>query len=342
MQIVITSRRSVPSPPPAPRRWPEALKAAVRDPVELCRLLDLPESLHEPARQAARLFPVFVPWEYLARIQPGDPHDPLLRQVLPLADELASGPEFTPDPVADTAATRQPGLLQKYAGRALLVTTPACAVHCRYCFRRHFEYQGTPRTAEAWRPVWECLAGDPTIEEIVLSGGDPLTLPDASLAALCQQLEQIPHLRRWRVHTRLPIMIPQRITDQLVTLLRQSRLTPLVVIHANHAAELDAAVADAVQRLVDAGIPVLNQSVLLRGVNDCAETLVALSRRLLELRVMPYYLHQLDQVSGAAHFYVPVERGRALIAAMRSHLPGYAVPRYVRETPGEPSKTVLA
>lgn len=342
MQIVTASQQSVPRPRTAPRRWPAALKAAVRDPVELCRLLDLPASFHAPARQAARLFPVFVSREYLARIPPRDPYHPLLRQVLPLSDELASDPEYTPDPVGDRAATRHPGLLQKYAGRALLVTTPACAIHCRYCFRRHFAYQGTPRSPEAWTTVWACLAADPTIQEVVLSGGDPLTLPDAQLAALRQQLERIPHLRRWRLHTRLPIAIPQRVTDQLVTLLRQSRLAPWVVIHANHPAELDEAVGDAVQRLVDAGIPVLNQSVLLRGVNDSTETLAALSQRLLDLRVIPYYLHQLDRVSGAAHFWVPVDRGQALIAALRARLPGYAVPRYVREIPGEPSKIGLA
>lgn len=318
------------------------MKAAVRDPLELCRLLDLPASLHEPARRAAERFPVFVSREYLARIPRGQPHHPLLRQVLPLSDELIDTPEFTPDPVGDQAATRRPGLLQKYAGRALLVTAPTCAIHCRYCFRRHFAYDETPRSAEAWQPVWESLAADPTIEEVVLSGGDPLTLPDARLLALRHQLEQIPHLQRWRLHTRLPVAIPQRITDPLVTLLRQSRLTPWVVIHANHPEELDAAVADAVARLVDAGIPVLNQSVLLRGVNDCAETLTALSRRLLDLRVVPYYLHQLDQVAGAAHFWVPIERGQALIAALRTRLPGFAVPRYVRELPGEPSKIVLA
>jgi KamA family protein len=186
------------------------------------------------------------------------------------------------------------------------------------------------------------LAADRTIEEVLLSGGDPLTLSDQRLAMLIERLDSIPHLRRLRIHTRLPIVIPQRVTDRLVTLLRATRLTTFVVVHSNHPAELDAAVGHAVGRFVDAGIPVLNQSVLLRGVNDAADTLVALSRRLIDLRVMPYYLHQLDRVAGAAHFHVPVERGEQIVAAMRSQLPGYAVPRYVREEPGQPSKTLLA
>jgi EF-P beta-lysylation protein EpmB len=288
------------------------------------------------------LFPLVVPWEFVARMRPGDPHDPLLRQVLPWEDEQAAVPGFDPDPVAERSAALVPGLLQKYAGRALMVTTPTCAVHCRYCFRRHFDYDSAPRTLAAWSAAFDCLAADPTIEEVLLSGGDPLTLPDARLAELVRHLESIPHLRRLRIHTRLPIVIPQRITNDLLSLLRTTRLTTLVVIHANHPAELDTAVADSVARLVDSGIMVLNQAVLLRHVNDSTEVLAALSRRLLDLRVLPYYLHQLDAVAGAAHFHVPPERGEQLIASLRSELPGYAVPRYVREVPGEPSKVVLA
>jgi EF-P beta-lysylation protein EpmB len=297
---------------------------------------------HESARQASELFPLRAPLEYVARMRPGDPSDPLLRQVLPLADELCDVPGYRTDPVDDASATCHPGLLQKYQGRVLMVTTPTCAVHCRYCFRRHFDYASTPRSLEDWQPALDQIARDPSIQEVVLSGGDPLMLPDPRLQRLVHQLEAIPHLRRLRLHTRLPIVIPQRVTDELVTCLSATRLTPIVVVHANHAAELDEGVAQALTRVVEAGIPVLNQSVLLRGVNDAADTLVALSLRLLDLRVMPYYLHQLDQVAGAAHFWVPIERGRELLAAMRSQLPGYAVPRYVREEPGRASKTLLA
>jgi EF-P beta-lysylation protein EpmB len=288
------------------------------------------------------VFPLFAPLEYIRRMQPGDPGDPLLRQVLPVAQELDNVPGYFADPVDDTAAMRRPGLLQKYPGRVLIVATPTCAVHCRYCFRRHFDYASTPRTMEDWQPALDQISGDPTIQEVVLSGGDPLTLPEARLERLIERWQSIPHLRRLRLHTRLPIVIPQRVTDELMACLRATRLTPIMVVHANHAAELDQDVAQALAQLVDAGIPVLNQSVLLRAVNDAVDTLIALSLRLLDLRVLPYYLHQLDQVAGAAHFYVPIERGRALLAAMRCQLPGYAVPRYVREEPSRASKTLLA
>jgi EF-P beta-lysylation protein EpmB len=315
---------------------------AVRDAAQLCELLHLPATYHEPARQASRLFPLFAPLEYIGRMRPGDPHDPLLRQVLPVAEEMDNVPGYRADPVDDASAIRCPGLLQKYPGRVLMVTTPTCAVHCRYCFRRHFDYDATPRSMDDWQPAMDQIAEDPTIQEVVLSGGDPLTLPDPRLELLVERLASIPHLKRLRFHTRLPIVIPRRVTDQLVTCLSAMRLTPVVVVHANHAAELAEDVAQALARLVDAGIPVLNQSVLLRGVNDAADTLIALSTRLLDLRVMPYYLHQLDQVVGAAHFHVPIARGRQLVAAMRAQLPGYAVPRYVREEAGCASKTLLA
>lgn len=270
-----------------------------------------------------------------------DPHDPLLRQVLPLSDELRGAAGFELDPVADQAAGQRPGLLQKYARRALMVTTPICAVHCRYCFRRHFDYQSTPRTLAQWQPALDQLGRDAAIEEIILSGGDPLMLTDHRLGELITQLESIEHLERLRLHTRLPVVIPQRVTAQLIQMLRSCRLTTIIVIHTNHPAELDSSVAESLGRFSDAGIPVLNQSVLLRGVNDTVETLVALSRKLINLRVMPYYLHQLDRVAGATHFLVPRETGHRLVAQMRSQLPGYAVPRYVVEQPGMPHKTLL-
>jgi EF-P beta-lysylation protein EpmB len=318
----------------------------VRDPVELCRRLELPAEYEAAAVRAARLFPVFAPLAYLARMRPGDVKDPLLRQVLPLAAELERADGFSVDPVGDRPATLAPGLLSKYHGRALLVTTGACAVHCRYCFRRHYPYGEGPRSPDDWQPALDPIAADASLEEVILSGGDPLTLVDSHLAELARRLAAIPHVRRLRVHTRLPMMIPERVTDALLAWLCGTRLTPIMVIHANHPAELgDSAsdsVAHAIGRLVEAGIPVLNQAVLLAGVNDDADTLVELSRRLVDLRVMPYYLHQLDRVSGAAHFEVPVSRGLALINAMRERLPGYAVPRYVQEVAGEANKRVLA
>lgn len=325
----------------APKSWREEMKEAIRDPAELCRLLDLPDSFIEAAQRAAEGFRLLVPRSFVAKMRRGDPNDPLLRQVLPLGDELMARPGFTPDPVGDLAAQSTPGMLHKYAGRVLLVATGACAVHCRYCFRRHFPYDEGPRSPDDWTPALDQIAADPTIEEVILSGGDPLMLVDAQLAELARRIAAIPHVRRLRVHTRLPIVLPSRVTGDLIGWLRGTRLAPIMVVHANHPAELDEPVAAALGRLIDAGIPVLNQAVLLRGVNDDAETLVELCRRLVNLRVLPYYLHQLDRVAGAGHFEVPEEVGLRLIDKVRRRLPGYAVPRYVRERPGGTSKEAV-
>ena len=321
--------------------WQEALNDAVRDPDELCRLLDLPPDTADAARTAARQFPLFVPRGFVARMRPGDPADPLLRQVLPLDEESTETAGFVADPVDDHAAVRQPGLLQKYAGRVLLITTGTCAVHCRYCFRRNFPYDEAPRSVADWRPAIDEIAADESIHEVVLSGGDPLTLVDAALAQLIAQLADIRHLRRLRVHTRLPIVIPERITSELIDVLCGHRLTPIIVVHANHANELDEHVAAALAQLADHKILLLNQAVLLAGVNDSVESQAALCERLVDLRVVPYYLHQLDRVTGAAHFEVPVESGRRIIRRLRELLPGYAVPRYVQEVAGAASKVEL-
>jgi EF-P beta-lysylation protein EpmB len=321
--------------------WQEAMKDAIRDPVELCRLLELPAELAEMARPAARQFPLFVPRGFLARMRPGDPDDPLLRQLLPLVQELDDVPGFVADPVEDAAAARLPGLLQKYQGRVLLVATGACAVHCRYCFRRHFPYAEAPRSIDAWQPALDEIADDDSIHEIILSGGDPLTIVDSVLDQLVDELSTIPHLRRLRVHTRLPIMIPERVTDDFVSLFAGSRLTPIAVIHANHANELDLSVAEALAKLSAAAIPLLNQAVLLHGINDTVDAQTALCERLIELRVMPYYLHQLDRVGGAAHFEVPTNLGRRIVKQLRARLPGYAIPRYVKEVPGALSKALI-
>lgn len=322
--------------------WQTDLRTAIRDAHQLCRRLGLPASLADAAAGGARQFPVFVPPAYLARIRSGDPHDPLLRQVLPLADETIAAPGFSRDPVADKQATLQPGVLQKYSGRALLVTTGACAIHCRYCFRRHFPYAEVPHSTAAWDKALKTIAADDSISEVILSGGDPLMLVDDRLATLVEKIAAIEHVTRLRVHTRLPVMIPSRVTDELLTWLTGTRLTPVVVIHANHARELDDAVADSLSRLRQASVTLLNQTVLLRGVNDTAAALTTLSERLIEIGVVPYYLHQLDRVAGATHFEVPIEQGRKIMDRLRAQLPGYMVPKYVQEVPGEPSKTPLA
>jgi L-lysine 2,3-aminomutase len=341
MTIVASNPHPVRASPGA-RSWREALKGAIRDEAQLLAMLGLPAELLGPARMAAKSFPLFAPREYIARMQPGNPRDPLLLQVLPLGAELHSPPDFSADAVGDLAAAKSAGLLQKYDRRALLITTGACAVHCRYCFRRHFPYSESPRSVDDWEPALELIRADENLDEVILSGGDPLTLVDEHLADLARWLADIPHLKRLRVHTRLPIMIPQRVNDELLGWLRGTRLTPIMVIHANHANEIDQPVAHAIARLVDAGVPVLNQSVLLRGINDSAAALIDLSRQLVDLRVIPYYLHQLDRVQGAAHFEVSVSQGLAIIDEMRQHLPGYAVPRYVQEIAGDANKRVLA
>ena len=316
--------------------WQSVMADSVRDGAELCRLLGLDVSL-----AADSSFPVLVPRTFLSRIRPGDPDDPLLRQVLPLAAEQDEVPGFRADPLGEAAAVVAPGLLQKYSGRSLMVTTGACGVHCRYCFRRHLRCRVPPPTEGNWQPAVDRIAADRSIHEVILSGGDPLAVPDAQLSRLADRLSRISHLSRLRIHTRLPVAIPQRVGRELLDWLRGSRLSTIMVVQVNHPAEIDRATAAALGRLVNGGIPVLNQAVLLRGVNDRADVLAELCERLVDLRVMPYYLHQLDPVSGASHFEVPEVKGIHLIDELRRRLPGYAVPRYVRETPGGASKTVI-
>ncbi len=334
----IVSTRDVPTP--VSDDWQSVLCGAVRCRIELCRLLDLDVS-SVGSEAAAETFPLQVPRPYLARIRPGDPQDPLLLQVLPQAAETDDVSGYGPDPLGEADALACPGLLSKYSGRSLIVTTGRCAVHCRFCFRRHFRAENDV-SQPGWQAAVEQIRSTPSVREAILSGGEPLTLADDQLAQLLEELGAIRHLRRVRIHSRMPVAIPQRIDDRLIGLLQQSRLPVILVVHVNHPAEIDRAVADALGRLVDAGIPVLSQSVLLREVNDRLETLAELFERLVDLRVMPYYLHQLDRVEGAAHFEVGESDGVRLVAQLRTQLPGYAVPRYVRETPGEAAKEVLA
>jgi EF-P beta-lysylation protein EpmB len=323
---------------PRGARWQDAMKDAIRDPEELCRLLELAEEVAVAARAAGQQFPLFVPRGYLARMQLGDANDPLLRQVLPIGAELADVAGFTADPVGDLPSLRAPGLLHKYSERALLVASGTCAVHCRYCFRRHYPYAEIPHSIDQWRLAIRAIDADPSIQEVILSGGDPLTIVDDALGELIDQLAAVSHLRRLRIHTRLPIVIPERVTDALVALLRETRLRQVMVVHVNHANELDESVERGLGRLAAAGVMLLNQAVLLRGVNDSVATQLALAERLVDLGVLPYYLHQLDRVVGAAHFEVPVETGRRIVEELRQRLPGYMVPRYVQEVAGAPYK----
>jgi len=325
------------APVPAVMTWQQELAQAVRSADELLRRLEL--AGHPGVSVAATTdFPVLVPNSFLQRMQRGNPLDPLLLQVLPQSAELQSPPGFGVDPVGDQAARRGPGLLHKYHGRALLITTSACAVHCRYCFRRTYSYADEPRRLEDWNPTLQLIAEDSSITEIILSGGDPLSLSDRRLAELFQRLDAISHLERIRIHSRWPIIIPSRITSGLLSALQQLRCQPFFVVHANHPQEIAGDCAEALRKLVRAGLPVLNQAVLLRGINDSPDVLEQLCLKLVNLGVLPYYLHQLDRVAGAAHFEVPETIGVQLEAELRRRLPGYAVPRYVRETAGAESK----
>lgn len=323
-------------------QWQQELAAAVRAPAELLADLGLPESLVEGANAATADFRLMVTRSFVERMEPGNPHDPLLRQVLPVAEETVVREGFVADPLQEAAARQAPGLVQKYRGRVLLIAAGSCAINCRYCFRREYPYEAEPRRLEDWLPAISAIADDETIHEVILSGGDPLILSDTRIDALLSELEAIPHLTNVRIHSRLPIVLPSRVTDGLVRRLLDSRLQPVTVVHSNHPNEVVATCRDALAKLVRSGVPTLNQTVLLRSINDDPTVLIELSRRLTAIGVMPYYLHRLDRVTGTAHFEVAEERGYELVAEMRRHLPGYAVPRLVVEEPGEEHKTVLA
>ncbi|CAM3602372.1 EF-P beta-lysylation protein EpmB [Halomonas lysinitropha] len=334
-------RETQPQPLPIQARWQTQLARAIRDPRELCRRLGLDEAWWPGAEAGHALFEVRVPEAYLARIRPGDPSDPLLRQVLPLAEEAVTMAGYVADPLAEVEHAPAPGLIHKYAGRVLLIASPACAVNCRYCFRRHFPYEENAPSRAQWESTLDYLRGDPSLHEAILSGGDPLAASDRQLAWLVERLEGISHLKRLRIHTRLPVVIPDRIDDALLGWLGATRLQKVMVLHINHANEIDEAVMAACRRLSAAGVTLLNQSVLLRGVNDDVGTLCTLSERLFEAGILPYYLHVLDPVAGAAHFDVVDEEARKLVAGLREVLPGFLMPRLVREIPGEASKTPL-
>lgn len=291
--------------------------------------------------EAAATFPLRVPRGFAARMRHGDPLDPLLRQILPVEAENAILPGYGTDPVGDLDSVRAPGLLQKYAGRALLITTGACAVHCRYCFRRAFPYPEQSATPGVLAGALATIAADDSLHEIILSGGDPLALGNARLREILRSLADISHIRRIRLHTRLPVVLPKRIDTELLDLLRNAGRPVVTVIHSNHANEIDASVIATLQELRGVSAALLNQSVLLRGVNDSVDALTALSEKLFSAGVLPYYLHQLDRVAGAAHFLVPDQEAQALLAEMAARLPGYLVPRLVREIAGAAAKTPL-
>jgi EF-P beta-lysylation protein EpmB len=323
-----------------PPHWQTLLSQAITEPEQLLHELRLPQSLLPVAARASSEFKLRVPRGFLARMRQGDPDDPLLRQILPLGEELHSVPGYSTDPLDELDTMPAAGVLHKYRGRVLLTLTGACAIHCRYCFRRHYPYNEANPMRDHDKTI-DYLRRQPEVREVILSGGDPLTLSDSRLAGLVSNIETIARVKRLRIHSRLPIVLPERIDPSLLEWMSATRLQIVLVIHSNHANELDANVDRAMNQLRQAGVTLLNQSVLLRGINDRPGDLVDLSERLFEADVLPYYLHQLDPVQGAAHFSVSDRDARLLVEEMRRQLPGYLVPRLVREHPGQASKSPL-
>ena len=321
--------------------WQKSLAGAIRDPLTLLRLLDLDKDEYKKQVHLNDQFKLLVPLAYVKKMKKGDWNDPLLKQVLPIKDEqkLVSG--YTTDPVGDLNAEISLGVLHKYQGRVLLITTGACAVHCRYCFRRHFPYGDSLANQKNWQKTIEKISADNSIHEVILSGGDPLMLSDNRLQSMCEALAQIPCVKTLRFHTRIPLFLPERINSTFLSWVSDLPVKKVMVIHANHANELDEVVGRCLKNLHANGFTLLNQSVLLKGVNDSSVALSRLSHRLFAYDVLPYYLHQLDRVEGAAHFEVPYDKAMALIEALKVQLPGYLVPKLVEEVSGKRSKQAI-
>lgn len=323
---------------PTPAQWQKEMAEAFTRIDELFAFLGLDTGRIPASIPAAATFPFRVPRSFASRMEKGNNDDPLLLQVLPSPRELDVQPDFIRDPVGDMAARAAPGVLQKYRGRTLLITTGACAINCRYCFRREFPYSDNQLGKRHESAALDYIATDPSISEIILSGGDPLALDDRRLANLTESLAAIPHIKRLRVHTRMPIVLPSRITPSLLRWLTDTHLKTVLVVHANHPNELNETVADAFAPLRQSPVTLLNQSVLLRGINDTSETLTRLSERLFAIGILPYYLHLLDKTTGTAHFNVSRANGRKLHRSLMRELPGYLVPKLVWEQPAAPFK----
>ena len=322
--------------------WQQSLRDAVSSPAELLSLLELDPGLPVLDFERLKDFPLRVPRGFVARMRKRDPRDPLFLQVWPAAAEAEETPGYRLDAVGDLTSLRGGGVIHKYRGRALLIATGACAVHCRYCFRRHFPYTEALAARHHWREALDQLAADPSIHEVILSGGDPLSLSDDKLAAFASQLAGLPQIRRLRLHSRQPVVLPERVDAALLRWLDALPIQKLMVLHINHPAEIDDGVRAAIARLRAAGLTVLNQSVLLRGINDDPDTLAELSEKLFDGGVLPYYLHVLDQTLGTAHFDVDAMTAQTLLRCLNQRLPGFLVPRLVREVAGAPGKVPVA
>ena len=318
--------------------WQNELSQLITTPEALFDYLKLDHKLLEDARKAHALFPIRITHSYANKIEKGNTNDPLLKQILPLGEELEDVKGYSDDPLNEREVNHHPGLVHKYYGRVLFITAPQCAINCRYCFRRQFDYKSNTPSRNQWQSAIDYIAQDKTIEEVILSGGDPLVLPDNQLEWIVNKLSEIEHLLRLRIHSRLPIVLPSRITTKVSKLLTRSRLETVFVVHCNHSQEIDKQVKEALARLSHSGMSLLNQSVLLKDINDEAQILVDLSKSLFSSGVMPYYLHLLDKVSGSAHFDVSEAKAKRLYQDLLTQLPGYLVPKLVREVPSAPSK----
>lgn len=322
------------------QNWLQQLANGISDPEQLLTQLAIDPSPWQSGFKARALFAQRVPQSFVERMEKGNPHDPLLRQVLPLSDEFIIHPGYSTDPLEEQN-NATPGLLHKYRNRCLLIVKGGCAINCRYCFRRHFPYQDNKGNKSVWQQSLDYIAQHPQLNEVILSGGDPLMAKDHELSWLIEQIAAIPHIKRLRIHSRLPVVIPARITDELVSLCAETRLQVILVTHINHANEINAELSQQLARLRAEKVTLLNQSVLLKGVNDSVPAQVALSEALFDAGILPYYLHVLDKVQGAAHFYVSDEQARTIIAGLIEQVSGYLVPKLTREIGGRPSKTPL-
>lgn len=321
--------------------WQEDLAAAIRVPAELLRILELDPTDFPWLANATSNFPLKVTRSFVGRMEKANPRDPLLLQVLPDRPEFYHNSEGLTDPVGDLASLKAPGLLHKYQGRVLLIAAPSCASHCRYCFRRHFPYQEHQNGPSHWEEQLAYIRNHPEVEEVILSGGDPLVLSDTKFQVLLEALNQLPQICTIRIHSRTPVFLPNRITNELCEMLSALNKTVLMVVHINHPNEIDAHLATALGKLSQAGVRLYNQSVLLRGINDSSETLIKLSKSLFHAGIQPYYLHLMDATLGAMHFAVPKQEAMQIVAEIRASLPGYLVPQLVQEISGQPYKQPL-
>ncbi len=321
--------------------WQSEFKTAITNIEALCQTLELDSKQLAVNLTHKHNFPLRVPHSYAQRMKKSDPNDPLLLQVLPQTSELNNVADYSTDPVGDLNSIKSTGLLQKYQGRALLLATSRCAIHCRYCFRQHFPYSDQNPKHDAWQTAVEELKKDSSISEIILSGGDPLVLSDEQLGKLVKKLEYVRHISTLRIHTRLPVVIPNRICDSLLNWMKNTRFKVVIVLHINHAQEINFELECKLKELTKIGCLLLNQSVLLNNVNADADSLIGLSRKLFSINVLPYYLHMLDKVQGAAHFDVPKNTARMLMQEVSNQLPGYLVPKLVEEVKNESSKSLI-